>query len=116
MKQLLSSAKCSLGKLLYQFGTPLLSFLYLYWFFSQTLYSPAVSLPSMEPTTVDPAKQILSDTQFEILQKLRKSGTKHFSRNDYKVLQGVRRRCRNTLKHFEAAKLVYIEIDELMRG
>ena len=70
----------------------------------------------MPPTTVDPAEQILSDTQFEVLQKLRESGTKGFIRNDYKVLQGVRRRCRDTLKHFDAAKKIYIEIDELMRG
>jgi hypothetical protein len=71
---------------------------------------------AMSPSTVDPAKQILSETQLEVLEKLRKNGTKGFSRNDYKVLQGVRRRCRNTLKDFEAAKQVYIEIDELMRG
>jgi hypothetical protein len=70
----------------------------------------------MSPITVDPAKQILSDIQLEALEKLRQSGTKSFSRNDYKILQGVRRRCRDTLKHFEAAKQVYIEIDELMRG
>jgi len=70
----------------------------------------------MNPATIDPAKQILSETQFEILEKLRRSGAKNFSRNDYKIMQGVRRRCRDTLKHFEAAKQVYIEIDELMRG
>jgi hypothetical protein len=70
----------------------------------------------MNSTTVDPAQQILSGSQLKVLQKLRKSGTKGFSRNDYKVLQGVRRRCRETLKNFDAAKQVYIEIDELMRG
>ena len=70
----------------------------------------------MDPATVDLAKQILSGTQLEVLEKLRKSGTNDFSRNDYKIIQGVRRRCRYTLKHFEAAKKVYIEIDELMRG
>jgi hypothetical protein len=70
----------------------------------------------MAPPPVDPTKQILSETQYGVLEKLRRNGTKGFSRNDYKVLQGVRRRCRDTLKHFEAAKQVYIEIDELMRG
>ena len=70
----------------------------------------------MSPETVDPAKQILSETQLVVLQKLRKNGTKNFSRDDYKIMQGVRRRCRETLKHFDAAKQVYIEIDELMRG
>jgi len=64
----------------------------------------------------DQEKQILTKTQQDVLKKMRRSGTKGFSRNDYHVLQTIRRRCRETLKHYNAAKRLFIEIDELMRG
>lgn len=65
---------------------------------------------------LDVERDLLTPTQLGVLGKLRASGTKNFSRSDYIVLKTIKQNCRDTLKHYDAAKHIFIEIDELMRG
>lgn len=60
-------------------------------------------------------RELLTPTQFAVLERLRRGGTKNFSRSDYVVLKTIKQNCRNTVKHFEAAKHIFVEIDEAMR-
>jgi len=70
----------------------------------------------MEEPPSDPEAVILTEAEKAVVARLRCSGTEGFTRNDYYHLKKIREKCRNTLKHYDAAKNLFIEIDERMRG